>query len=341
MTILEYTEKLCAVHAPSGREQKLAALIGEMLAPLADEWYIDNVGNVVSLIRGTGEKKKKLLFAAHMDEVAFIVTKIDGSGYVHFTNVGGPNGVSSAFREVVFENGTEGFLVPPGNGSLDFGSMVVDIGAKDQAEAETMVSVGDFFAAANGIRKLAGNRIGGRPIDDRIGCAIELSVMERLAEDMKAGKRPYHDVYMAFTVQEEIQLPSMGGSVLTYEVEPDVGLAVDVCQTGDTVGGPFMAVTLGGGASILVRDTTLLAHKDVVDLLTETAKENGIRYQKQVALNGGTDAVPMQKTGRGCRAGVISIPMRYLHTSAEVADLDDADACAELIYALCGRPFAF
>ena len=272
-----------------------------------------------------------------MDEVSFIVTQIDGSGYVHFTNNGGPNMVSSAYREVQFQNGVEGFLVPTNDGNLNCAAMVVDVGAKNKEEAEALVSVGDFFAAPNYLRRLAGNRIGGRPVDNRIGCAVELSAAERLAA---SGKRPYHDIVFGFTVQEEIQLPSMGGSVLSYETEPDIGLALDVCQTGDTAGGPAMAVRLGGGASILVRDTTLLADKLLIDNLVAAAKENGIPYQMQVALNGGTDAVPMQKTGRGSRAGVISIPMRYLHTSAEVCDLADAEACADLALVMCNRPFA-
>ena len=150
-------------------------------------------------------------------------------------------------------------------------------------------------------------------------------------KEMSISPRPE----IPFTVQEELALPSMGASVVSFAVQPDIGVAVDVCGTGDVPGAAPMAVKLGGGPAILVRDTTLVADKGLVDTLTKLAKDAGLSYQYEVSTAGGQDAVPMQKVGLGCKAGVISIPMRYLHTSAETADLSDASGCVTLSAALC------
>lgn len=334
LTMFELMQQLCAVPAVSGREEAMAEKVLELITPYCDEAHIDRVGDVIGFIRGAGAKKKKILYSAHMDEVGFIVTKIDDSGYVRFTNSGGPNMTSAAYREVIFPSGLHGMCVPPtfGDGNLNTNAMVIDIGAKNKAEAEEKVHVGDFFALKPGICRMSGTTVGGRPVDDRVGCAIEIKAAEEI---FKRGSRPYNDTYFAFSVQEEVT--ALGGTSVYQEVRPDFGLAVDVCGVGDTYGSNPMACRVGDGTAILVRDTTLMADKHLVDDMTAACEENGIKYQYEVSTAGGTDAVPMQRAGLGCRAGVISIPMRYLHTSAEVMDLFDAEECKRLILALCDR----
>ena len=332
----ELLDTLMAVRAPSGREYRLAEKITELLTPFVDKCWTDRVGNVIGFIEGEGENKKKVLFGAHMDEVGMIVTYIEGSGYVRFTNDGGPNMFSAEYREVVFENGARGMIVPQnGSEGSPWNNCVVDIGAHSKEEAEALVSVGETFAPISSLMHMAGNTVAGRPVDDRVGCAVQLMAAERISA---RGKRPYHDIYFAFTVQEELALPAMGAGVVAYAVQPDVGIAIDVCGTGDTIGAVPMAMKVGGGLSILVRDTTIIADKGLVDTLTQLAKDNNLPYQYEVSTTGGVDAVPMQKTGLGCKAGVISVPMRYLHTSAETMDLTDAEGCVTLTAALCDCP---
>ncbi len=338
ITLCDLTEELMGVQAPSGREHNLAALLKEKLEPIADECWIDRLGNLIALIRGNGENRKKLLYAAHMDEVSFIVSMIDDDGFVHFVRNGGTHLTSAAYRQVVFENGIMGAVVPKKDNDLKAENMVVDLGIHGRKEAEALVSVGDFFSTVPFLRRFSGSVICGRPIDDRIGCAIQLMAAIELAG---RGKRPYNDVYFTFTVQEETALPAIGGLVLAAGVEPDVAIAVDVCQTADTPDAPEMATKCGAGASILVRDTTMLADRELTEEMIDAAKKGGIPYQLLVALEGGTDAVPMQQAGRGCKASILSVPMKYLHTSAEMADLDDAENCLKLLLALCDRSFRF
>ncbi len=338
LSLFDLTKKLMMVQAPSGREHALAETIRALLEPMVDECWIDNVGNLVGLLRGCGEKKKKLLYAAHMDEVGFVVTMIDGNGFVHFGRVGNTHLTSAAYREVYFMNGVHGMIIPVSDANLKEDAMVVDIGVNSKSAAEMLVSVGDFFTTVPDLRVLTGSVIAGRPIDDRIGCAIELLALKRIAD---SGSRPYHDVYFAFTVQEETALPAIGGLVLANAIQPDAAIAIDVCQTADTPDAPQMDTWLGKGASILVRDTTLIADKALTDDMVAAAKEAGIPYQLLVALEGGTDAVPMQQAGRGCRVNVLSVPMKYLHTSAEMADLADAENVLDLTVLLCNRPFSF
>ena len=333
--MFEMMQKLCGVLAPSGREYAMTAAVKEMLAPYVDEVKVDVLGNVVGKICGTGgEDKKKILYLAHMDEVGFMVTYIEGNGYIRFTNMGGPNLVSAAYQEVIFESGTRGHIVPHtgSDGNLNYSTMVVDIGVKDKEEAKKYVKLGECFSALPHVTKLAGTMIAGRPLDDRIGCVILLEAAKALQEN-----RPYNDIYLAFTVQEETT--ANGATVSAYDVRPDIGIALDVCGTGDTIGAVPMETRCGDGAAILIRDSTLVADRDLVNTMFAVAEEKGIKHQTEVYTHGGTDAVPMQKVALGAKASVISIPMRYLHTSAEVLDLADAEACRDLVLALSEHRF--
>lgn len=326
--MFELMQKLCGVLAPSGREYAMTETMRELITPLVDEVKVDTLGNVVGKITGTGENKKKILYLAHMDEVGFMVTFIEDNGYIRFTNMGGPSLTSAAYQEVIFESGTRGHIVPHtgSDGNLNYSTMVVDIGAKDKEDAKKYVKLGECFSALPHVTKIAGTMIAGRPLDDRIGCAILVEAAERMQKE-----RPYHDVYLAFTVQEEST--ANGSTVTAYDVRPDIGIALDVCGTGDTIGATPMETKCGDGAAILIRDSTLVADRELVRDLFTVAEEKGIKHQTEVFTMGGTDAVPMQKVALGAKAGVISIPMRYLHTSAEALDLADAEACRDLVVA--------
>ena len=252
--MFDLLSKLISIRACPGREHNIAQMILDIMKPLADECSVDVVGNVICLIRGDGENRKKLLYAAHTDEVGMIVTKIDNNGFIRFTNNGFPNWTSAAFRDVVFESGARGMLVAePGSSPPEPKKMYVDIGAQSRNEALKYVNVGDTFSAEGYLVRLAGSTVAGRPIDNRIGCAVLIKAAQKLK---KSGKRPYNDIYFVFTVQEEIALPAVGGSVASFEVQPDIGIAVDVCATGDTPGAEPVETSIGGGKVVQIRDST-------------------------------------------------------------------------------------
>ena len=305
----------------SGREAGVRAVIEEKIKPYVDEVYTDALGNLIAHKRGA-EGAPKLMLAAHMDEIGFFVTDIDDEGRIHFSPAGGIRFDTTGYSEVVFENGTRGILVANDDAkSFSADTCFVDIGAKTRREAERKVKTGDTFAVVSDIRRLGSGRVVGRPLDDRIGCAIMIEAAKR------AGESKY-DIYYCFTVQEEVGC--RGSKTAAYAIMPDVAVAVDITKTGDTPGAPKMAVKLGGGAAIKIKDTSVICDPKLVDEMIEMCKSGGIKYQLEILTMGGTDTSQMQSAGAGCRAGCISIPTRYAHTPLEMIDMGDVEACVAL-----------
>ncbi len=318
-------QKLCACPSVSGREDKIRALLSERVSPYADEVYTDNLGNLIACKKGMGEGKSVML-CAHMDEIGFFVTFIEESGMLRVATVGGIGCVASAYTEVVSEGDVRGVLVPEGKvkpADLSAEKLYIDIGAKSRKEAEKKVSVGDFFVVTGGVRRLAGKRVCGRPLDDRVGCAVLLALAEELWQTPLAG-----DVYYVFSVQEEVGC--RGARPATFALSPDYALCFDVTGTGDTPGAGTMACSIGGGAAVKIKDSSVICHEEVVKSLCALAKEKRIPYQRELLTYGGTDTSAMQMTGAGSRAGALSIPCRYIHSGVETCDLGDAEACVAL-----------
>jgi len=206
--------------------------------------------------------------------------------------------------------------------------LFIDIGAADKAAAERLATVGDICAFDRPCADL-GDRLVAKAMDDRIGCAVLIQVLQQL-------KDTPHQVNFVFTVQEEVGL--RGATTSAYGIAPDVAIAVDVTGTGDTPEAPTMAVSLGKGPAIKVKDRGMLAHVGLKNLLVATAKAQGIPYQLEVLDMGTTDAMAMQMTREGVPAGVISIPTRYIHTPSEMVDYGDVTNAVRLLVALLQGP---
>jgi len=160
-----------------------------------------------------------------------------------------------------------------------------------------------------------------------------------IVEVLKKLKSVEHDIYAVFATQEEVGL--RGARVAAFGIEPDVGIAFDVTGTGDTPKARTMDVSLGKGAAIKVKDSSLICHPGLREYLVKLAQENGIPYQLEVLEYGGTNASAIQMTKAGIPAGVISIPSRYIHTPGEVVDLNDVTACIDLCVAACHSSLDF
>ena len=319
-------KSLCLTSGVSGREQAICALLAEKIAPFADEVSTDALGNLIALRRGTAENKQKIMLCAHMDEIGFLVTFIEESGMIRIAPVGGISWTACAYGAVVSEKGVSGVLVPEAQAkSSDFAAdkFVIDIGAKNKKEAERRVSIGDFFVLKPSLTRLCGKRVAGRPLDDRIGCAILLKIAEHFA-----AVAPKHDLYYVFSVQEEVGC--RGAKPASFAIAPDYALIFDVTGTGDATGAKPMACRLSDGAAIKIKDSSVICHTEVVDLLTDLAKQKKIAHQHEILPYGGTDTSSVQMSGMGCRAGAISIPTRYIHSGVEMLDLADAEACVAL-----------
>lgn len=316
----------------SGRESAVAGVICEEIIPYVDECRTDALGNVIAVKYGSGENKKKLMYSAHIDEIGFITTYIEDNGFIRFQTIGGINFASAAYTVVVFENGVKGVMVPEsGVGANEFrqDKFVVDIGAKNRKDAERRVSIGMTFAVESNVTKLAGNRVAGRPMDDRIGAVVLIEAAVRMG---KAGQIPYNDIYYVFSVQEEVGC--RGAKTAAYSIMPDYGIALDVTGTGDSQGAKQMVVRLGGGAAIKIKDSSVICDRYLVEKMTEAAKTNGIKHQHEILAAGGTDTSSIQQTGAGVAAGCISIPTRYIHSSVETIDIADVEECVKLAVAM-------
>lgn len=324
--MLDLVRKIVLAPAISGREDAVAEVIRTRMEPLCDEISRDKLGNLICLKRGSAPdgERRKIMLAAHMDEIGFFVTFIEDNGFIRLTPIGGINFVAAAFTNVVFANGTRGVLVPETGtaaGSLTFDKFYVDIGAKDKKDAERKVKIGDYFVVEPTVTRLMGKRIAGRPMDDRIGCVVMLETARRVTA-------PRDDVYYVFTTQEEVGC--RGAKTAAFAIAPDVAIAYDVTGTGDTIGAKPMAVKVGGGAAIKLKDSSVICNPDLVAALTDAAKSKKIPHQLEILPYGGTDTSSMQMAGSGCAAGCISIPTRYIHSGVELIDLGDVEACAAL-----------
>ena len=326
---LKILKKLVAPVSVSGREDAVRGVIAEEIAKYADSVTVDALGNLVAFIEGKGENKKKLMYAAHIDEIGFMVTYIEENGFIRFAQIGGINYASAAFTQVVFENGVRGVLVPESGcapADMKAEKCVVDIGVTSRKAAERYVSIGDTFAVQSDLKKLAGQRYCGRPLDDRVGAAVMIEAARRIRE--AGGAR--NDLYLAFTTQEEVGL--RGSKTASYAITPDVGIAFDVTGTGDTPSAKPMAVSLGGGAAIKIKDASVVCDRDLVEKMKKTAKDNEVKYQLEILTAGGTDTASIQQAASGAIAGCISIPTRYIHSSVETVDMNDVEECVRLAH---------
>jgi endoglucanase len=234
---------------------------------------------------------------------------------VRFLN--GASGVIGVEREAV-------------NGSLPaLDEMFIDLGASGRENCP--VHLADVAAFERPFADF-GDRLVSKAMDDRIGVAILVETLRRLQE-------PAHTLYFVFSVQEEVGI--RGATTAAYGLDPDLGIAVDVTDTGDTPKGIKMDVSLGKGPAIKVRDSGMLTDPRLVDLLVSTARKAGIPYQLEILERGTTDARAIQLTREGVPAGCISIPCRYIHSPSEMVDYADVQNAVNLLVELLKKPVDF
>lgn len=323
--MIELLKQLTQINAPSGQEEEMRQFIRAQ-APAAAEIKEDALGNIIVHLPGNG---KKVMFAAHMDEIGVMVTYVEDNGYLRFTNVGGVSAANALHSKVVFPGGLKGIVAAGDTKKKDLklADMYIDIGAKNAEEAEKLAPVGTTGVFCGTFDEISGC-ISSKALDDRAGCYALLEALQQI------GKHD-SDLYFVFTVQEEIGLK--GAKTAAYGIEPDIGIAVDVTACGDGIDGEKMAIKLGGGAAVKVRDSGMIAHPAVRSLIVETARENDIPFQFEVLSGGTTDASGIQITKSGVPAGAISIPCRYIHSTAEMVSAEDLQHVAQLVRAIAEK----
>ena len=313
-------QELTMAYGPSGREDRVAEVIASYLRPWADEIRRDAIGSLIA--RKKGRSGKKLMFAAHMDQIGLVVTGKDEKGFLRAANVGGVNPVTAVARRVVFENGVSGVVFYETEekkpGEVDFPQLFIDVGGQAQD-----VSVGDMAVFTSELC-LEGDHITGGALDNRLSCAA-------LMEAALTGTSE-HELYLVFTAQEEVG--TRGAGAAAYGILPDLAVAVDITKTGDTPKAALQSVALGKGPAIKVMDSSVVVNPTVRRFLTRCAKEAGIAVQNEVLTAGGTDTGAIQRTAGGLLAGCISIPVRYVHTPVETAGRQDVVDTVALLRAV-------
>lgn len=331
---LDLLRRLSETPGVSGREEQVRAIVVEQLKPLVDELSVDALGNVIAIKRGSSDRK--VMLAAHMDEIGFMARYIDERGFVRIQPLGGfdPRTLV-AQRVVVHTRGGErlrGVLTPatkpihllgderPGTPKLE--EFYVDLGLPGERVQE-LVSLGDSITMDRTFEQVGENVIG-KAMDDRTGVFTMIEALRQL------GKH-HATVIAVATVQEEVGL--RGATTSAFAVQPDVAIAIDTTLAVDTPGMPDTeAVTrLGEGVAIKVFDSSFIPNFKLVGHLREVAERHAIRHQMEVLPRGGTDAGAMQRARGGAAAITISIPSRYVHTVNEMISVADLDAAAKLL----------
>ncbi len=324
-------EKLSNMRGVSGFEYLITDEIKKMFMEYADEVYTDTLGSVIAHKKSNVKNAPKIMIEAHCDEIGLIVTDITEDGYITFANVGGVDNRILPSLEVVVHgkkdiNGVIG--IKPDNllekdKTVKIKDMAVDTGL-DAKTLKELVSVGDSITMAQSVGALGKKQWSGKSLDDRAGVAVLVNVMKALKnEDIEA------EVYAVSAVQEEVGC--RGAKTAAFSVNPDLAVAIDVTHaiTPDNSDGAFKT---GSGVVIATGPNI---HPKLYKKLVSLCEDNKLKYEIEVeAGDTGTDAWEIQTARDGIPTALLSIPLKYMHTSVETMSLSDIKTTAELLVQL-------
>jgi endoglucanase len=323
-------QKLTETYSPSGQEDAIREVILEEIKPLTDDIRIDTLGNIIARKGEKSANGKRVMVAAHMDEIGLIATHIDEKGFVRFTTVGIPFVRYLLGGRVRFVNGVQGVISSERPEKYNLipahDKMFIDVGATGVKDCP--VKVGDVAAFERPFVEM-GARLVAKSLDDRAGVAVAIETLRRL----KGGP---NEVFFVFTVQEETGV--RGATVSAYGVDPEVGIAIDVTPAGDTPNPIRRDIALGKGPAIKVKDSLMLSDPKVVAWMERAAQKAKIRTQREVLTGGSTDARAIQLTRSGVPTGGLVIPCRYVHSPSEMIDYSDVENAVKLLTAMLNAP---
>lgn len=326
--MVERLREICQLNGASGDETRVREFIQANIR--ADEVFTDNLGSLITFKKGRKTPKHKIMFAAHMDEVGFMITDIDEEGFLSFDAVGGINPAVVLGRGVVLESGAKGVVGTKAihqqspderKKTPDFGELYIEIGASSREEAEKLAPLGsyayfdaDFFEFGSGFVK-------GKAIDDRAGCFIMMNMI---------NGEPEYDAWYAFTVQEEVG--TRGAKAAAFTIVPDIAIVLETTTACDISGvsGARRVCELGKGAVVSYMDRSTVYDRGLYSLAFETAKANGIPVQTKTLVAGGNDSGAIHVSAGGVRTCAVSVPCRYLHSPSCVIKMSDYDAVKAL-----------
>ena len=314
----------------SGDERPASEAAAELLRKYAEDVCTDPFGNVTGYVRCGKDGAETLMLDAHIDRIGFIVTYIDDSGFLNIGACGGPDmKVLAAQPVTVYGKETVRGVIsalPPHVSSdhtkvPEVGEIAVDVGMTRE-QAQELISPGDRVVIGGGYAELCGTRVRADALDDRIGVCAVLYALELLK-----GRELKYNLAVCFSAQEETG--ERGVKQAAFRIAPDKAIAVDVSFGTTPDSRPWETAELGSGAMI---GYSAALDREMSDELTKTAERAGIPHTSEVMPSTtGTNADSIAVSGKGVKCATVSIPIRYMHTPCETADICDAEAAARLI----------
>ncbi len=339
---MKLLERLVTTPGIAGREERIRELIKEELGKVSDEVDVDGMGNVIALKRAKDigssnkpEEAKKVMVAAHMDEIGFMVLYIDKKGFLRLQPVGGFDTRTLMAQRVVV-HGKEDLIgnlypstKPPhmlsaeeAKKKLETKDYFVDLGLNGDKVKE-LVKIGDPVTLKQDFEEI-GDTYSAKAMDDRVGVYVMIEALKKL---------DYHeaDIYAVATVQEEVGL--RGAKTSAFGIDPHVGIALDITISNDIPGSKEEenVTKLGDGVAIKIMDSASISNYKVIDALRDISDEKDISYQMEIMAKGGTDAGAIQQARAGIPTAGISVPARYVHSVNEMVHKDDVNSAITLL----------
>lgn len=330
--------ELCSLDGVSGREHAVREYILKKLneSTVPKDITIDAMGNILVHLCGKARASKVVLIDAHMDEVGFLITHINSDGTLCFDTVGGIDkcvlfgqrvrignvigviGGKAVHQCTKDEKGT----VP----TID--NMTIDIGATNGEDAQMLVEIGQEGTFADGLQEWQGGKLVGKALDDRVGCALLLSLAE---------KQPAQDIWLSFSVQEEVGL--RGAKAVGEAVRPEIAVALDATTAGDIASSndKTCVCRVGRGPVVSFADGGTVYDQELYKEIRAIADEHGIETQTKNRIAGGNNSASLQRSHIGARVAAISLPCRYIHSPSCMADETDIDMMEKLLFLLAER----
>ena len=328
----ELLKRLSDADAVAGREREVRAILEQELAGSCDRIEHDGLGSALFVSEGTEETPVRIMFAAHMDEVGFMVRHISDLGMLHLTVLGGVLDKSKHMQavRVTCENGTKvpGVLNAKVSGSGAVEDVYVDLGCESREDVEKLgVQIGDMVTFASAAHDMALDKVAGKAMDDRSGCYVIAGALKRLHAAPHAA-----EIWMAATSSEEVG--TRGGKTAAAYANPDIFVAVDVASGDDLSRGFTNHRKLGHGCMLVHYDKTMVPHEGLLRHARTLARERGIAIQLDMLGGGGTDGGTGHLEGAGRAGLVIGIPLRGCHGAWSVASAADISSAIDLVCAI-------
>jgi endoglucanase len=329
-------EKLSNAFGPSGSEEDVAEILKGAMETNADETHVDKLGNTLFYHHGK-KGLPKVMLSAHMDEIGFLITFIEETGFLRFDTLGGITNILMPGQRILLK-GEKGYLKgiigtkPPHlmtpeeqTKIIPKEDLFIDIGADSFDHAKKKgVDVGTMGVFDVKFTDLGDGYYRGKALDDRAGCTV-------LAQVFKALKDSPYNIVAVGSVQEELGI--RGARTAAWQADPDYGLALEGTFVSDvpTTRPDRVSSKIKGGPVVTIMDRTAFTHPKVLRTLIGIAKEKSIPFQfKQVPL-GGTDAGAIHLSKAGVPAGTVAVPCRYIHGPASILHIEDLKNSVRLV----------